>query len=110
MRKPTSAAEARWDLRATWAEIDELDLIYSGCDWCCGGGDEHMSRLGKKAAALKAWLRDHGFSIPVHPGDCPALSAQFHEWADACDAFQDGWIGWYETNKKIERSIRGVQV
>ena len=61
MRKPTSAAAARWDLRATWAEMDELDLIYSGCDWCCGGGDEHMSRLGQRPRRLSRGYAITGF-------------------------------------------------
>lgn len=101
MRQLTSEADARWSLRVTWAVIDELYQSYSGCDWCCGGGNEHMRRLGEEAAAIEAWLREHGFIVPIHPEDCPVLNARFHQWAEACNTFQDGWFDWYKNNQPI---------
>ena len=101
MRQPTSAADARASLYAIWFTIDKMHATYSGCDWCCGGGDEHLHDLGEEAAAIEAWLHERGLDVPVHPRDCPVLNAKFRQWADDCDTFQAGWLAWYENNQPI---------
>ncbi len=107
MRQPTSAADARASLYAIWSTIDVLHATYSGCDWCCGGGSECLQDLGEEAAAIEAWLRERGLAVPVHPEDCPVLNARFHQWAEACNTFQDGWLDWYEENRQITTTIYG---
>ncbi len=34
-------------------KIDEMRRTYSGCDWCCGGGDAAMDRLLGELAELR---------------------------------------------------------
>ena len=38
------------------ARMDYMLMEYSGCDWCCGGGDREMRHLGERLAALKEIL------------------------------------------------------
>lgn len=33
--------------------IEWMHENYSGCDWCCGGGDEEMEVLQEELAELK---------------------------------------------------------
>ena len=41
------------DNRMEWMQDN-----YSGCDWCCGGGDEEMSQLSENKKALEAEKAD----------------------------------------------------
>ena len=45
------------------------------------------------------WLHDEH---EVHPEEgCRVLDTRFHQWAEACDTFQDGWLDWYKNNQPI---------
>ena len=101
MRQLTSEADARSALYAAWSAIYALHATYSGCDWCCGDGDELLVAYGKDIRVATEWLETRGLTVPVHPEDCPVLEEKIRQWADACDTFQDGWLDWYKKNQPI---------
>lgn len=35
------------------ARLEEMDETLSGCDWCCGGGDEERDELEREKDAIK---------------------------------------------------------
>jgi hypothetical protein len=43
---PDSKKEVR--LKEIEAEVEHIQATYSGCDWCCGGGDQAMVDLTKE--------------------------------------------------------------
>ena len=107
VRQLISEADARAALHAAWSAIDTLHAIYSGCDWCCGGGDELLVAYEKDIRVATEWLKTRGLAVPVHPEDCPVLEEKIHQWAEACNTFQDGWLDWYEENRQITTTIYG---
>ena len=35
-------------------EMQDLEQVLEGCDWCCGGGDEHVAELWSYVEAIEA--------------------------------------------------------
>ena len=46
-------------------QIEMMQESYSGCDWCCGGGDEDMAQLKRDLALVNATLA----AIAENPGE-----------------------------------------
>ena len=101
MRQLTSEAAARESLYTARSAIDELHETHNGCDWCCGGGDELLTKHSEDIRIATEWLEARGLAVPVHPEDCPVLNERFHQWVDDCNTFQAGWLDWYENNQPI---------
>ncbi len=88
-----SEAEARIALVRARRHMDQLQRELSGCDWCCGGGDEMMSRLRADEAKALAILSAAGATVPKPCVECSYYDAL--EGSDYCErckgATQDGW-------------------
>tara|TARA_R110002020_G_scaffold215462_7_gene422716 strand:- start:12114 stop:12353 length:240 start_codon:yes stop_codon:yes gene_type:complete len=44
--------EERTECNTINAELDEMDHTLSGCDWCCGGGNEKYAMLIERLRLL----------------------------------------------------------
>lgn len=52
--------QAEHDWRSAQAEMSWLSNSLSGCDWCCGGGDEDMWRYSMIAKHAREYLLSVG--------------------------------------------------
>lgn len=88
-----SEAEARVALVRAKRAMAQLQRELSGCDWCCGGGDEMMSRLRADEAKALAILSAAGVTPPTPCVECSYYDAL--EGSDYCErckgSTQDGW-------------------
>jgi hypothetical protein len=41
------------EIKKCEAELDHIYETYSGCDWCCGGGDEAVVEIGQEIEGLQ---------------------------------------------------------
>ena len=46
-------------------EIEEMHATLSGCDWCCGGGNERMEDLKDRLAEI---VKIEAQTVPSAPG------------------------------------------
>tara|TARA_Y100001973_G_C5200002_1_gene336902 strand:- start:121 stop:513 length:393 start_codon:yes stop_codon:yes gene_type:complete len=64
-----SAAQAIADYRSASLGMLRLQAECSGCDWCCGGGNEQYRMYSTMQDTALAYLK----SIGTPPGDLPKL-------------------------------------
>lgn len=64
-----SAAQAIADYRSASLNMWRLQAECSGCDWCCGGGNEQYSMYRTMQDTAFAYLK----SIGTPPGDLPKI-------------------------------------
>ena len=62
-----SVLEARQHFLYVDRTLDWMQHNLSGCDWCCGGGEEDQSELSTEWRHAKAWLEARGESTDVVP-------------------------------------------
>ena len=63
-------AAARVAIRHARIAEEQMHRELSGCDWCCGGGDERLASLRHMAREAAAWLRERGEALPSLPPLC----------------------------------------
>lgn len=83
-----SEAEARAALVRARRHMAQLQRELSGCDWCCGGGDEMMSRLRADEAKALAILSAAGVTPPTPCVECSYYDAL--EGSDYCERCKGG--------------------
>ena len=78
-----SKADARRELISARREMARMDRELSGCDWCCGGGDEAYGRAS--AAAAEALKVLDGEDLPTPCSECAYYDArEGHRTCDKC--------------------------
>ena len=55
-----SIRQAQGELSSCYREMSRMKDELSGCDWCCGGGDEAIGDLRTKAEQAKTYLASVG--------------------------------------------------
>lgn len=73
-----SVAEARLAFVQARHELERLDRELSGCDWCCGGGDERRIRAQAQRDAADLFLLDHDVVLPTRCQDCRYYDGTVH--------------------------------
>ena len=58
--------------RSIQDEIEEMHSTLSGCDWCCGGGNERMEDLKDRLAEIVKLEAPTAPSAPGAPPTDPA--------------------------------------
>ena len=53
-------------------ELNLMLLRLSGCDWCCGGGDEKRNALRTRITEASEWLESRGAEVPITRELCEA--------------------------------------
>ena len=84
-----SAAQAITDYRRASLNMLRLQAECSGCDWCCGGGNELYSMYSTMQDTALAYLK----SVGAPPGDLPKI----------CD-----YCGYHDVETKTENGVFDV--
>jgi len=51
-------------------EKSDMEQNLSGCDWCCGGGDEDMREINRDYHSAREFLESKGVSFDPQPKLC----------------------------------------
>ena len=58
-----SAGHARWCIRYALQQIQHLRDTLSGCDWCCGEGNNYVRYHQREIRRAQDWLTANGISV-----------------------------------------------